>query len=546
MRKIISLLLTAMLSLGIVVWVSAEDAPGKIHHFAIIAPPTAKVWEAIDITVEARDKDDKVISGYRGSVYFSSETDFGATIPAQGRAVAFKESDNGVLKLSKGVTFKRTGNQKLSVNDLTEDADGSITIRIEENSTSWSGSGNTETITITTPEKWSAITSDSVMVSGKTKKNSKVVLKLNGNEVGTVISDDTGLFTKSLSNISQSTNILTASVLDGNNAVIGATEVQFGTATTGPKYYNTSVLPGLDVEVSTGVTFTIDAEPAMTAVLITLDNSELTTREQSPGKYIASTTAPAKPGNYPVNVKIKNVLGQSTEKNSAVILNVIEKAAPVSTFRNVKATTEWTKANFNFSVDNLPTDVVKFKIAYGDSPDSLSQEATTYELARISQPDGSYNWYVPGLPPKTYSFKIFWVKADGSLSTLASEVLSVTVGGGTCTIGNVGTVEAKTMDSKTILSWGALSGALSYNVYRISAAWDYQLVQNVKDPSYTIYLASGAISYENFAVKALCDGTTESAVPAVANRVQTGPGAIAVLVIVSALASIFFVRRRAY
>jgi hypothetical protein len=41
------------------------------------------------------------MTSYRGSIFFNVETDFGATLPAQGRAIQFKESDNGVLKLSK-------------------------------------------------------------------------------------------------------------------------------------------------------------------------------------------------------------------------------------------------------------------------------------------------------------------------------------------------------------------------------------------------------------------------------------------------------------
>ena len=178
------------------------------------------------------------------------------------------------------------------------------------------------------------------MVSGKTKKNSKVILKLNGNEVGSVISDDTGLFTKSLTDITQAANVLSVSVLDGNNTVIGSSDVSFGVSAEGPKYYNLSASPALDVEVSTGVIFTVDAEPTLTEVTVTIDGSVLTTREQSPGKYIASTTAPAKPGAYPITVKLKNVLGQTTEKANAIVLNVTEKLAPVSTFRNVKATTE--------------------------------------------------------------------------------------------------------------------------------------------------------------------------------------------------------------
>lgn len=545
MRKILALVLSFSLLLSIDSSLSAADTTAKIHHFSLIAPPTAKSGEAIDITVEAKDKDDKVITDYRGSVYFSTDTDFGATIPAQGKAVTFNESDNGSKKLSKAVTFKRTGNQKLTVNEAVEDAEGSITIRIDENAAP-TATGGTETVTIMTPEKGSQITGNSVTVSGKTKKNSKVVLTLNGTEVATLVSDDTGIFTKSLSDITQATNILKVNVLDGNNTIIGSSEVSFGTVTSGVLYYGTSVLPALDLEASTGVTITVDAEPTLTEVGVMLDGTLLIAREQSPGKYVASTTTPAKSGMYAVNVTMKNVLGATMAKTAAVTLNVKEKEVPVSTFRNVKAVGEGSKANFNFFVDNIPADVVKFKIAYGDSADSLSQEASTFELEKIRQADGSYSWYVPNLPQKTYSFKIFGMRADGSLSPLVSEVLSVSLGGGSCTIGNVGAVSANTMSNKTILSWDALSGALSYNVYRVTAAKDYELVQNVKENSYTIYLASGAVSYENFAIKALCDDKTESSVPATVNRVQTGPGALAILVIISAIASIFFVRRRVY
>ena len=106
----------------------------------------------MDITVEAKDKDDKIITSYKGSVYFQSDTDFGATIPAQGRSVSFKESDNGSLKLSKAVIFKRVGNQTLSVTEAVADAVGSISIRIED-TVGVTATGTLESISITTPEK---------------------------------------------------------------------------------------------------------------------------------------------------------------------------------------------------------------------------------------------------------------------------------------------------------------------------------------------------------------------------------------------------------
>ena len=64
----------------------------KIHHFAVIGTDRTKVGEAIDITVEARDKDDKLIATYRGSIFFQA-SDYNATLPSQGKAIQFSEGD---------------------------------------------------------------------------------------------------------------------------------------------------------------------------------------------------------------------------------------------------------------------------------------------------------------------------------------------------------------------------------------------------------------------------------------------------------------------
>jgi hypothetical protein len=557
MKKIFSRLLIALIGLSALpAWLIAADAvspttAGKIHHFTIIAPPSAKVWEAIDITVEARDKDDKVIQTYRGSLFFQSETDFWATIPAQGKAVQFKESDNWVLKISKGVIFKRVGNQELTVTSAMEDdVGGSIKIRVEDSGTT-APVTVTESISITVPEKWSTVTSDSIAMSGKTKKNSKILIKLNGKELGNTQTNEDGIFIYKLSGIDQQSNILTASVIDGSNAVIGTIDSQFNYGVKAPTYYNISISPSKEVDGGTGITLTVDAEPGLSEVTLMIDGVLLTTKEQSPGKYTLQTLSPLKAGTYPVQVTLKNILAQTTTKPDAATLTVKEKPvfiapqAPKAIFKDVKLMSEWSRVNMNFFVENISKDVVAFKIAYGESANSLSSEVTTFPLEKIKRPDGSYNWYIDKLEPKNYSFKIFWVLSGGLLAPdFSSEALSATVGKWSCSIGNISTVKVMTSADKTVLSWDALSGALSYNVYRLSASKDYELVENVKANSYTLYLSSGSLVYQDFAVKALCDDKTESSVPATASRVQTGPWFIAILVAISAILGIFFIRRR--
>lgn len=90
---------------------------------------------------------------------------------------------------------------------------------------------------------------------------------------------------------------------------------------------------------------------------------------------------------------------------------------------------EGTKVNLNFSVDNLPANTLKFKIVYGDTPDTLSNELLTFNLDKIVRPNGTYNWYINNLPPKNYTFKIFGIADDGSIiNGFVSDPVSLTVG----------------------------------------------------------------------------------------------------------------------
>ncbi len=98
--------------------------------------------------------------------------------------------------------------------------------------------------------------------------------------------------------------------------------------------------------------------------------------------------------------------------------------------------------------------------------------------------------------------------------------------------------------SKSVISWNALTGATSYNLYKVSPAGDYALFQNTTEPTYTLFLAKGAVVHENFVVKALCDGTTESKEYSSMSRVQSGPGMVAIVVIASAIFGAFLMRRR--
>lgn len=111
---------------------------------------------------------------------------------------------------------------------------------------------------------------------------------------------------------------------------------------------------------------------------------------------------------------------------------------PAPSFKNIKAETKESRVTLNFFVDNIASDVEKFKIVYGESPEKLTREVLTYATGKILQKDGSFQWYIDKLEPKSYTFKILGVKSDGTLlAGLESENVTATLGSASCSVGNV-------------------------------------------------------------------------------------------------------------
>lgn len=548
MQKIISALALLTIIGSIFAPITISAAPSDASQLEIIAPTTARVGEAVDITVRAVDTAKSTVTGYRGSIIFNTDN-IGDTVPAPGKTIAFTADDSGEKKFSKGLIFKKSGKQKIYVTDVSDDIIGEATINVESATTTVTPADTS--IAIITPENGTKIANDMVMVSGKSRKNSKIIIKLNGQEAGTVTTDEGGIFTKNLTALTQENNIITASLIDGANTVLASSpEIQFSRVLTSASTYGVTISPSATVEASSPIDIIIDATPGLAEISISLDGAVMIAREWQAGKYAIQTIAPLKAGVYDLPITQKDTLGQVKNVDSPTKLTVTEKLlAPVAvaTFKNVKTTTTGSRIVFDFAVENAPSELSSFKIAYGKNADSLSQEVTTLEMGKIASKTttGSYTWYIDKIPADTYTFKIFGRSNTGALiAGMISEPIVATIGQSSCTIGNVEWLTVLTDKSKSIISWSSLTGAVSYNLYKVSAAGDYTLFQNTTESSATLYLSSGAVMYENFAVKALCDTVTESKEYSKMSRVQSGPGMIAVIIIIAAVLGAILMRRR--
>jgi predicted extracellular nuclease len=93
--------------------VSITVNPAAVANLQLTAPSAATVDSPVDLTVTAKDAYGNTVTGYTGTVHFTS-SDSKAILPAD---YSFTASDNGVHAFTSGVTFKTAGAQSITVSD---------------------------------------------------------------------------------------------------------------------------------------------------------------------------------------------------------------------------------------------------------------------------------------------------------------------------------------------------------------------------------------------------------------------------------------------
>jgi hypothetical protein len=88
-------------------------------------PTSTAAGAAFSVTITARDQNNNVATGYRGTVTFNS-TDGRATLPA---SYTFTATDAGIHTFTNGVTLVTAGNQTLSVTDGTLNTSAAVTVQ---------------------------------------------------------------------------------------------------------------------------------------------------------------------------------------------------------------------------------------------------------------------------------------------------------------------------------------------------------------------------------------------------------------------------------
>jgi len=180
---------------------SAQVAKGA---FDLIIPDTARVNEAIDVTVKALKPDASTNTTYEGSISFDIDKDpTSVTLPCYIMAVpssetnslntcAFQLSDQGEKKFPVSFTFSKPGTYQVTViEDVEPYAEVSKSIIITDG-----GAPSTlaETVTITDPVSQMTLSENTVTVRGTSKVTSSINISVNGTKQASTTTNTQGSF----------------------------------------------------------------------------------------------------------------------------------------------------------------------------------------------------------------------------------------------------------------------------------------------------------------------------------------------------------------
>lgn len=381
-------------------------------------PATANEGETISFQLKAVDVNGTIVTSYTGTVIFSS-TDSNAKLPG---SYTFKSGDQGKKTFDLGLTFNTKGVQTLTVQEQGNAViSGTKNIEVLK----LGNSGNAGQIKITKPAT-GTYSVNTLEVAGETTPNVKVKIFDNGQQIAEVQADSSGRFSFKTSLLADGDHSFYADsngVQSSSVAVtIDSTPAQVEQVEIEPK----TLAPG-DTAI-----ITIQSDPDLSSIQATVDEfiTDLTIDPKNPGVYRGTLVAPAKDGEYTVNVIITDKIGNVSPVAEVGKLKVDSsvEAAGEATFsvpskvQNVKALPSGGKVTLSWSPATAESGIALYRIYYSTDPANLNSIVNTK--------DSNISWYIPNLQNGVaYYFQVAGIDSNGNESDNLSDMVSAVPSG---------------------------------------------------------------------------------------------------------------------
>lgn len=554
LSSITALLYTAVFIVSpVVVAQAAEWETPPPPAFDLVFPVTARANEAFDVTVKALKPDGTINTMYEGSIVFAVEpAGSGAIIPADldgtGEEYKFTLSEQGQHTFSKGFTFPKEGEYNITVSDYdTTFAEFTkpITITAAGGTTT-----STATVTITDPVAQDTVSSSEIVVAGTTTPTSTVNFFIGESKIGSTTSDTGWAFSGNVSGLVDGPNTIKVEVMDWTGKVIGDSSVTVNYSVDAPTITSLTVKEGNQVFVGSTIHLEASGDEGLKTVTVQFGDKTVVLVEDTTrlGLYTGPTQVSSFEGELKPVVNVESF--QGTKASFPDLLNITVVS---DTFENVMVeTTPEKKVRFTFSLKSDVDDIMYFKIKYGTQSGQYDKEVITYEKSQMKV-DGKYTWYIPNLDEGIYYSTVIALDKDKNELSMNSWEQPFTIGGPTaawCFIDKVSGVTVKKSGSKSIISWDKLADAASYQIFKKDANGEYAMIDEIEDTKYIINIDMSVEEevFEDFQIRATCksgdivgEGDYSDSV-----AVQTGPAAIAFMMLLIASGVSFILMKRGY
>ena len=415
-----------------------------IDHFQVdLTPKTANVNDAVDLTIEAVDKNNNIIKDYEWTILIFSESDPEAELPSwlEDNTYTYKLSDEWVIKFENAVKFKNPWTQNIYIYDLDDDTVFWIAeIQINESKIEESID-----IEISSPENWLIIWKNKINVSWTTQKNHQVKIIVNNkNELKTTSNSD-WIYEIEATNLVDWDNIIKAQVLNADwNVVWESNEIKINVNKENLSIKNVKVTPE-SVDPENSFEIEVIANPKLNKVEAILNDVVTQLEETKDWVYTAKLYAPEESWTYKIDIKIsdelwheKTEIWSSSIKVNELILEAAKEEAPITqvntwstspTKKDLKIT--WlklvelkTKSILSWN----PVDWAESYNIYKKSNDwnldlVTNTTKTSFELIMWNQKE-TYDYFAVKAVAKTDSWEIYeWSLSDATKVKTWPEIL---------------------------------------------------------------------------------------------------------------------------
>ena len=300
--------------LVLILTLQASVAFAALDRFEVVLwQNSAEVWQSLDITITAVDRNWETVTDYDGSILVFSESDASADFPndLSENSYTFETADEWEVKFENAVKFSAEWVQDIHVYDLNDE---NILWVVEVEISEKEVVADLD-ISIYTPEKWLTIWKNTVTVSWGTSKNYRVKIILNWDKEITTTSNDDWIFEKEIEGLVEWENRLQAFVLDSDENEVGSTEeIMIKVNSSAPELKQIKITPTWEVDGGTEIDVEVYSSAGLSSTEIILNDIITSLDEWQDGLYSWTILAPEEAWFYHIDVILKDDFGNQTRK----------------------------------------------------------------------------------------------------------------------------------------------------------------------------------------------------------------------------------------